>query len=188
MSLVTIITISFGLAMDAFAVSITSGVVLKKRFNLKNLLKIGLFFTFFQALMPLIGWLLGIKFSIYIKNYDHWIAFVLLLCIGVKMVYDSFQEAEQNTQLNPVDSKVLLFLALATSIDALAVGVSFAFLDISIVFSIISIGIITFILSTVGILIGKLSGERLKKKAELFGGIVLALIGLKILLEHLSVI
>ncbi|MGN7300686.1 manganese efflux pump [Ferdinandcohnia sp. SAFN-114] len=111
----------------------------------------------------------------------------LLLFIGIKMIYDSLTEVEETRTINPLNNKVLLFLSLATSIDALAVGVTFAFLDVSILFSIISIGIITFILSTLGIIIGKISGERLKKKAELFGGIVLALIGIKILLEHLNV-
>ena len=187
MNIATIITISFGIAMDAFAVSITSGVVLKKHFSIKNILKIGIFFTVFQALMPLIGWILGSRFSFYIKNVDHWIAFTLLLFIGIKMIYDSLTEVEETRTINPLNNKVLLFLSLATSIDALAVGVTFAFLDVSILFSIISIGIITFILSTLGIIIGKISGERLKKKAELFGGIVLALIGIKILLEHLNV-
>lgn len=131
---------------------------------------------------PNTGWMLGSRFSSYIENVDHWIAFTLLLFIGIKMIFDSFTEVEENQSINPLDHKVLLFLSLATSIDALAVGVTFAFLDVSILFSIISIGIITFILSTLGIIIGKISGERLKKKAELFGGIVLALIGIKILL------
>ncbi|GAA0343365.1 manganese efflux pump MntP family protein [Bacillus carboniphilus] len=186
MNVGTILMVSIGLAMDAFAVSITSGVVLKKKFNIKTLLKIGLFFTFFQALMPLIGWGLGSRFSIYIKNFDHWVAFVLLLLIGIKMVYDSIAEEDEKT-LNPADNRVLLFLSLATSIDALAVGVSFAFLDISILFAVFSIGVVTFVLTIVGILLGKISGDRLKKKAELFGGIVLALIGTKILLEHLHI-
>lgn len=187
MNIATIITISIGLAMDAFAVSITSGAVLKNRFTIKNILKISIFFTVFQALMPLIGWILGSRFSFYIKNVDHWIAFTLLLLIGFKMIYDSFTGAEENQSINPLNNKVLLFLSLATSIDALVVGVTLAFLDVSILFSIICIGIITFTLSTIGIIIGKLSGDKLKKKAELFGGIVLALIGIKILLEHLYV-
>jgi len=181
-----ILMISFGIAMDAFAVSITSGTIIKERFRLNNILKIGLFLAFFQALMPLVGWGFGSQFSLYIENIDHWIAFFLLGTIGVKMVFDSIKNEDNNSRVNPLDNKVLIYLSIATSVDALAVGVSFAFLDVSILFSIICIGITTFILSIIGIFIGKLSGERLKKKAELFGGIVLMLIGIKILLEHLG--
>jgi len=186
MNLSGILMVSFGIAMDAFAVSISSGTLLKERFLLKNILKIGLFLTFFQALMPLVGWLLGNQFSLYIKTVDHWAAFFLLGIIGVKMIFDSIKDGGNNSEINPLNNKVLVYLSLATSIDALAVGVSFAFLDVSILFSIICIGVITFVLSLVGILIGKLSGERLKKKAGLFGGLVLMLIGIKILLEHLG--
>lgn len=188
MNLSGILMISFGIAMDAFAVSITSGTILKERFRLNNIVKIGLFLTFFQALMPLVGWGFGNQFSFYIKSIDHWIAFFLLGIIGVKMVFDSIKSEENDSQINPLNNKVLIYLSLATSIDALAVGVSFAFLDVSILFSIICIGITTFVLSVIGIYIGKLSGERLKKKAGLFGGFVLMFIGVKILLEHLGII
>lgn len=188
MNLSGILVISFGIAMDVFAVSITSGTILKERFRLSNILKIGLFLTFFQALMPLVGWAFGRQFSFYIKNLDHWIAFFLLGIIGVKMVYDSIKSDESDSTINPLNTKVLVSLSIATSIDALAIGVSFAFLDVSIIFSIISIGITTFVLSLIGILIGKLSGEKLKKKAGIFGGFVLILIGIKILLEHLEII
>ncbi|MDZ5472382.1 manganese efflux pump MntP family protein [Bacillus sp. 31A1R] len=184
-----ILILSFGIAMDAFAVAITSGSVLKERFRLNNILKIGLFLTFFQAFMPLVGWGFGSQFSFYIKNVDHWIAFFLLGIIGVKMVIDSINSQEdEGSPINPLNNKVLIYLSLATSIDALAVGVGFAFLNVSILFSIICIGITTFLLSIIGIFIGKLSGERLKKKAGIFGGFVLILIGLKILLEHLGII
>ncbi|WP_102346119.1 manganese efflux pump MntP [Bacillus sp. Marseille-P3661] len=188
MNLSGILMISFGIAMDAFAVSITSGTVLKEKFRVNNILKIGLFLTLFQALMPLVGWGFGSQFTFYIKNIDHWIAFFLLGIIGVKMVYDSIKNEENDSYINPLNNKVLLYLSLATSIDALAVGVSFAFLNVSILFSIICIGVTTFVLSIIGIFIGKLSGERLKKKAGLFGGFVLILIGIKILVEHLGII
>ncbi|KAA0550412.1 manganese efflux pump [Bacillus sp. BGMRC 2118] len=171
--------------MDAFAVSITSGVALKNNFKLKSVLKVVIFLTFFQAAMPLLGWIFGIEFSLYIKNVDHWIAFVLLVGIGSKMIYDSLSKSKDDA-FNPLDNKVLFFLSLATSIDALAVGVSFAFLDISILFSVVIIASITFILVVLGTIIGKVSGERLKKKAEIFGGIVLGVIGCKILIEHLN--
>ncbi|TFB13291.1 manganese efflux pump [Filobacillus milosensis] len=187
MNVVGVFIISIGIAMDAFAVSISSGTILKDKVKLKNILKIGLFFTFFQALMPLVGWGLGNQFSFYIKSFDHWIAFLLLGAIGVKMIIDSISTTDGRAHDNPLNNRVLIYLSFATSIDALAVGVSFAFLEVSILFSIISIGITTFILSFIGVLIGQLSGERLNKKAELFGGMVIVFIGVKILLEHLNI-
>ncbi len=186
MSLFTLVLTAFGLAMDAFAVSITSGIVIN-HLQIKNALKIGLFFGFFQGFMPLIGWLAGIKFSDYIVQFDHWVAFIVLGFIGIKMIYESFKEDEEKSDFNPLNNKVLFFLAIATSIDALAVGVSFAFLKVSILYSVIVIGVITFLTSFLGVYIGKKSGELLKRKAEITGGIILTLIGTKILLEHLNI-
>lgn len=171
--------------MDAFAVAVSSGIIIKDN-QLKNGIKIGLLFGGFQALMPLLGWAAGLRFSEYITNYDHWVAFILLSIIGYKMIYDSLKD-EENKSFNPLDNKVLILLAIATSIDALAVGVSFAFLKAAIVPAVATIGVITFSLSFIGVLIGDKSGRFLKKHAGIAGGIVLALIGLKILLEHLEI-
>lgn len=188
MDIITIVLIAFGLSMDALAVSITYGATLKK-VGIKEALRIGGFFGFFQALMPLLGWLMGVKFQNYIARVDHWIAFLLLSVIGGKMVYETLtnkEDCDDNFE-KTLDNKTLFMLAIATSIDALAVGVSFAFLEVSILNSIIIIGIITFDLCFIGVLIGKKCGELLKRNAEIIGGIVLILIGIKILLEHLNI-
>lgn len=185
MTFVTLLLTALGLSMDAFAVAITSGILISN-LQFKNAIKIGLFFGFFQGFMPLLGWLAGINFSAYIVRFDHWIAFVVLSFIGLKMIYESMKEEADESNFNPLDNKVLFLLALATSIDALAVGVSFAFLQVSIIYSIVVIAIITFFVSALGVLIGKKSGELLKKRAEIAGGLILTFIGTKILLEHLN--
>lgn len=190
MSFIEILLIGIGLSMDAFAVALCKGLSMKK-FNIKAGLIIALFFGFFQAFMPFIGWLVCKNFEKYITKFDHWIAFVLLAFIGVKMIIDSIKEMK-----HPEDSEEefklkigeLFVLAIATSIDALAVGISFAFLNIKIWSSITIIGITTFILSLIGILIGNKFGSKFKTKAEIAGGIILVLIGLKILFEHLGLI
>lgn len=184
MSTLTLIGIALGLSMDAFAVSVTSGAILKERMTSKVLLKIGALFGFFQAVMPLLGWLLGQAFSEYIHQYDHWIAFFLLLFIGAKMIYEA--QKKEESCFDPLNPHTLFLLAVATSVDALAIGVSMAFLETSILPAILLIGLITFLMSEAGILIGKKGGEFLKEKAELAGGIVLILIGTKILFEHLG--
>lgn len=189
MDIITIILIGFGLSMDAFAVSVTNGATLKK-VGMKEALRIGGFFGFFQALMPLLGWLLGVRLQNYITRIDHWIAFLLLAFIGGKMVYETLKSSKGSSNEDvekTLDNKTLLILAIATSIDALAVGVSFAFLEVSIIGSIIIIGVITFILCFIGVLAGKKCGELLKRNAELIGGVVLILIGMKILFEHLNI-
>jgi len=186
MSLITLIMTAFGLAMDATAVAITSGIIINNNLKLHHALKIGLAFGFFQGFMPLLGWLVGINFSDSITQYDHWVAFLVLGFIGVKMIYESFKDDEDKADFNPLNNKVLLLLAIATSIDALAVGVSFSFLKISLFYSVSTIAIITFVTSSLGVLIGKLSGELLKRKAEVTGGFILTIIGAKILLEHLN--
>lgn len=187
---IVLFLIGAGLAMDAFAVAICKGLAMRK-VNKKQALVIGLFFGGFQALMPLIGWLLGSQFESYITNIDHWIAFVLLLVIGGKMIKEAF-EAEEETEIEqmdpPLDIKEMFVLAIATSIDALAVGVTFAFLDYPIVEAITIIGVTTFVISIIGVYVGNFFGNRYKKKAELAGGIILILIGLKILLEHLGIL
>lgn len=181
--------IAVGLAMDAFAVSICKGLKMQ-RFNVRHAGVIALAFGGFQALMPVIGWFLGKQFESYITGIDHWIAFALLAVIGGKMAVESFKKEEEDSskENEKLDVKELLVLAVATSIDALAVGITFAFLQVSIVPAVSLIGVITFVLSAVGVFIGHKFGAKFKSKAELAGGIILILIGLKILLEHLGVI
>lgn len=181
--------IAVGLSMDAFAVSICKGLKMQ-RFNVRHAGVIALAFGGFQALMPVIGWFLGKQFESHITGIDHWIAFVLLAVIGGKMAVESFKKEEEDSskENEKLDVKELLVLAVATSIDALAVGITFAFLQVSIVPAVSLIGVITFVLSAVGVFIGHKFGAKFKSKAELVGGIILILIGLKILLEHLGVI
>ena len=176
--------IGIGLSMDAFAVSICKGLSMQK-IDKKYTLCIGLFFGGFQALMPLTGYLLGSRFSGYIERFDHWIAFVLLALIGFNMIKESREEEEEEEKpYAGVNFKELLILAVATSIDALAVGVTFAFLQVNIVPAITIIGCTTFVISIAGVYVGNVFGSRYKSRAELTGGVILILIGLKILLEH----
>ena len=181
--------IGIGLSMDAFAVSICKGLSMQK-IDKKYTLCIGLFFGGFQALMPLTGYLLGSRFSGYIERFDHWIAFVLLAMIGFNMIKESREEEEEEEKpYAGINFKELLILAVATSIDALAVGITFALLpDVNVPLAVCLIGVTTFVCSAAGLKIGNLFGLRYKAKAELAGGIILILIGLKILLEHLGVI
>ncbi len=176
--------LAVGLSMDAFAVSVCKGLSVKK-LCLKHMLLVGLYFGGFQALMPLIGYFLGVQFQSLIQNFDHWIAFILLALIGANMVKESRECADELN--DSFHFKTMLPLAVATSIDALAVGVTFAFLQVSIVPAVSFIGVTTFILSAIGIRIGNVFGAKYKSRAELAGGIVLILMGLKILLEHLGV-
>ncbi len=180
-----------GLSMDAFAVSVCKGLAMRK-VNKKQAIVIGLFFGGFQALMPLLGWSLGIQFEQYITSIDHWIAFILLGFIGGKMIVEAVKPDDESVEVKemdpPLNIKEMFVLAIATSIDALAVGITFAFLDYPIVESIIIIGITTFVISIIGVYIGNFFGSMYKKKAELAGGIILVLLGVKILLEHLGVL
>lgn len=181
--------IGVGLAMDAFAVSVCKGLAMR-RVNKRQAVVIAVFFGGFQALMPLIGWALGTQFESYITNIDHWIAFILLAFIGGKMVIEALK-SEENVEIKemdmPLDIKELFVLAVATSIDALAVGITFAFLQYPITESIFIIGVTTFVLSIIGVYVGNFFGNKYKKGAEIAGGIILILIGSKILLEHLGV-
>lgn len=184
MSLIELFILAVGLSMDAFAVSICKGLSLRK-IKAKHMCIAGLWFGGFQALMPLIGYFLGSFFSEMIEQYDHWVAFILLAIIGGNMIKESFGK-DENVD-SAMDFKSMLLLAIATSIDALAVGVTFAFLQVQIVPAVSFIGVVTFIFSAVGIKIGSLFGTKYRSKAELFGGIVLVLIGFKILLEGIGV-
>ena len=185
MGILELFMIGAGLSMDAFAVSICKGLSLQKM-SWKNAAIAGLYFGGFQALMPLIGYLLGWKFKNMITQVDHWIAFVLLAFIGASMIKESKEEVKEMN--HAFDCKTMLPLAVATSIDALAVGVSFAFLNVAIVPAIIFIGLTTFGFSFAGIRVGNVFGAKYKSHAELAGGAILILMGLKILLEHLNVL
>lgn len=177
--------------MDAFAVAICKGLSMRKM-NYRHAAVIALFFGGFQALMPLIGWVLGKQFERYITSVDHWIAFILLAIIGMNMIREALgkddEEEEKGCQGDRLDLKELLMMAIATSIDALAVGVTFAFLQVSIVPAVSLIGITTFVLSLIGVSLGRVFGAKFKSKAEFLGGAILILIGVKILLEHLGVL
>ena len=180
-----------GLSMDAFAVSVCKGLGMRK-LNKKQALIIGLYFGGFQALMPFVGWLLGSQFQKYITSIDHWIAFILLGFIGGKMMIEAVREWNEEEVVDvmdaPIDHKNMLVLAVATSIDALAVGITFAFLGTPIVEAITIIGITTMVISIAGVAVGNFFGSRYKSKAEFIGGLILVLLGLKILLEHLGIL
>ena len=187
MGIVEIIFIAIGLAMDAFAVSVCKGLSMKKM-SWKKAIIIAFYFGIFQALMPIIGYALGIGFEESIKFIDHWIAFGLLAFIGGNMIKEALSKDEDDNQNDDVNFKTMVVLAVATSIDALAVGVTFAFLNVNLIFAISIIGVLTFIISLLGVKIGNVFGDKFEKKAELAGGIILILIGLKILLEHLGIL
>lgn len=188
MSFWEIFLLGVGLAMDAFAVSICKGLGMSK-VNGKQCLVIGLFFGGFQALMPFLGWFLGSTFAEKIKVIDHWIAFVLLGYIGIKMIADAIKEWKEETKVEemdaPLDIKEMFLLAIATSIDALAVGITFSFLDVAIAFACTIIGVVTFVISCGGVFVGNIFGERYKAKAQIVGGVILVVLGLRILLTHL---
>jgi putative Mn2+ efflux pump MntP len=181
---VTIIFIAFGLAMDAFAVSIACGVTIKN-LSIHHALKIAVSFGLFQAIMPLIGWMAGLSLIGIISGFDHWIAFGLLGLIGCKMIYESFKLEKAEKTFDPLKAYVLLILSITTSIDALAVGLSFGVLRVLILKPVIVIGVVTFSLSLIGVVIGKRVGHFFEKKIELIGGLILIGIGVKILIEHL---
>lgn len=186
MGITELILIAVGLAMDAFAVAVCKGLSMN-RINYKHTFIIALFFGAFQGIMPTIGWALGRQFADYISNIDHWIVFILLAFIGGKMIYEALHEDEEQLDActSVLDIKELFLLAIATSIDALAVGISFAFLGVEIVSSALLITATTFSLSFVGVIIGSKFGSMFQKKAEIAGGIILIIIGIKVLIEHL---
>lgn len=183
MGLWELFLVAVGLSMDAFAVSVCKGLSVPK-VQLKHSLICGVYFGVFQGLMPLLGWLLGVQFQNMITSIDHWIAFVLLAVIGVNMIRESREEGENvDCSFTP---RAMLPMAVATSIDALAVGVTFAFLKVLILPAVIFIGVTTFLLSAIGVRVGAVFGARFRSGAELAGGVILVLMGLKILLEHLG--
>lgn len=186
MSFIEIFLISIGLAMDAFAVATCKGLAMKK-LEWKKALIIGLYFGIFQAVMPIIGYFLGINFQDKIVNIDHWVAFVLLLAIGINMIKEALSSKEEEKN-DSIDFKNMIILSIATSIDALAIGITFAFLNCNIIKSASLIGIVTFILSTIGVKIGNKFGSKYENKAEIVGGVILIILGMKILTEHLGII
>lgn len=184
MSIIEIVLIGVGLAMDAFAVSICKGLAMRKM-NYRQAIIIAGFFGVFQALMPALGYLLGTTFANKIAVIDHWIAFILLGAIGLNMIKESFEKDEADIEDEGLKFVNLIMLAIATSIDALAVGITFAFFDVSLLTSISIIGIITFVICIIGVKVGNVFGEKYKNKAEFAGGLILILMGTKILIEHL---
>ncbi len=186
MDLISLLLIAVALSMDAFAVAVSSGIVSDSP-GWKNINKLAFFFGFFQFLMPVIGWLLGRTISGYIERFDHWVAFGLLAFIGVRMVIESVKQSDEDASVsNPFETKNLFLMAIATSIDALAVGISFALTNVNIWTSSLTIGIITYLLSALGVLIGKKVGSFFKKSAGIVAGVILIGIGVKILVEHMA--
>lgn len=186
MTIIELFILAVGLSMDAFAVAVCKGLAIG-RIQWKHVMTVGLWFGGFQALMPLVGYLLGSSFAEYIAAVDHWIAMILLVLIGGNMVRESLDKDPEH--VNPsLGFKTMLVMAIATSIDALAVGVTFAFLEVRILPAVTFIGVITFLLSALGVKIGSIFGTRYKSKAELAGGVILILLGIKILLEHLGLL
>ena len=184
MGLIELFLIAVGLSMDAFAVSVCKGLAMPKC-TFKKAAIVGLWFGGFQALMPAIGYILGAQFQEAIASIDHWIAFVLLVLIGGNMIHEALDNDEEEADAS-LDVKTMFLLAVATSIDALAIGITFAFLKVNIIPAVCFIGIVTFIISFAGVKIGNIFGARYKNKAEIVGGVILILLGLKILLEHLG--
>lgn len=187
MDLLSLLLLAVGLSMDAFAVSVCKGLAVGK-VKAKHMCIVGAWFGGFQALMPAAGYLLGTRFEKYITAVDHWIAFVLLLLIGANMIREALSKGEEEEADASLSFKTMFLMAVATSIDALAVGITFAFLQVNIVPAALTIGATTFILSAAGIKVGSMFGLRYKKRAELAGGAILCLLGVKILLEHLGVL
>lgn len=193
MGIVELFILAVGLSMDAFAVSICKGLSLQK-INLKSVATVGIWFGLFQALMPLIGYFVGVNFTEYIVEIDHWIAFGLLTMIGINMLREAFSDEDEEDMESASSTedhlhfKKMFVLAVATSIDALAMGVTFAFLKVNIVYAVSFIGIVTFTLSMIGVKLGSIFGTKYKSKAEIAGGVILILLGTKILVEHLGLI
>ena len=185
MNLLTILFIAVALAMDAFAVSIASGIAIKK-LRIGHALKIASWFGLFQAIMPIVGWVGGLKLKSVVAPVDHWVVFGLLSFIGCKMIYESFQLDPIENRSNPLDIRILFALSIATSLDAFAVGISFAMLHISIITPIIIIGLVTFLISFAGVWIGDRGKHFFEKKMGMVGGFILIAIGIKVLIDHLS--
>ncbi|KYC53149.1 MAG: hypothetical protein AMQ74_00481 [Candidatus Methanofastidiosum methylothiophilum] len=184
MELISVILIAIGLSMDALAVSVTSGIIIKNP-KISDALKISASFGIFQAIMPLIGWISGIKISNFISSFDHWIAFLILVFLGFKIIYETLMSDSKKETFNPLDFQVLMLLSIATSIDALAVGLSFAFLEMDIMGPFLIIGFVTFMICFIGFFIGDKFGHFFENKIKMVGGVILIIIGFRILIEHI---
>ena len=187
MGLIELFILAVGLSMDAFAVAVCKGLAMKK-VTLGGACTVGLWFGGFQALMPLIGYFLGTRFYSYIVSIDHWVAFFLLAFIGINMIAESFKSDAGETEDASLAPKNMLVMAVATSIDALAIGITFALLPVNIIAAVSFIGITTFILSAAGVKVGNVFGAKYKSRAELAGGAILVILGVKILLEHMGIL
>jgi len=185
MQFLTIFLIAIGLSFDTFAVSVSSGLILRK-IDFFNATKIAITLAVFQAAMPVIGWLAGSGIKNYAEDFDHWIAFGILALLGGKMIIESFKTDPEERQFNPLAFRVMIGMAIATSIDALIVGFSFALLNYRILVSVGIIGAVTYTVAMLGMLFGKKIGSRMGRRMEILGGVMLILIGLKILIEHLQ--
>lgn len=183
MPILPVILIAVALAMDAFAVSVSSGIVIGKT-RVRHALLIASFFGGFQAIMPYLGWQAGRSLRRILMDYDHWAAFILLLAVGVKMIWDSLRKNGNEKPFDPLNIYVLFVLSIATSIDALAVGIALSFAGVNIVFPVIIIGAVTFLMSFVGTYVGSIFGHLLESKVEMAAGLILVGIGIKILLQH----
>lgn len=184
MTLFTVLSIAVGLAMDAFAVSITSGAAARTSTGLRYPFKIALYFGLFQAVMPVIGWLAGFSLNSYIDSIDHWIAFGLLCFVGGKMIIESREMKDENVESAYMSSYLLFTLAIATSIDAMAVGITLSFLDINIIRPVVIIGLVTFVMTFTGFFIGQKTRHIFSDKIEIIGGLILIAIGIKIVVQH----
>lgn len=184
MSKITIILLALGLAMDAFAVSVSSGIAIKQM-RVRHAMLVASFFGIFQALMPVVGWALGRSARSLVSQWDHWVVFALLAFVGVKMIYEAYKFKENESSFDPLDIYVLFTLAIATSIDAFAVGISLSLLHTSILFPVLIIGAVTFVMSFAGAYLGQLFGHLSEKKLLAAGGLALIAIGIKVLIEHL---
>lgn len=187
MGIIELLILAIGLSMDAFAVAVCKGLAIGK-INAKDCCIVGGWFGLFQGLMPLIGWALASTFADKIVEFDHWVAFILLGLIGVSMIKEAFSKEEDCKANSSLGFKTMIVLAVATSIDALAAGVSLAFLEVNVIAAVLFIGVITFTLSALGVKVGSVFGEKYKAKAEFAGGVILILLGTKILLEHTGII
>jgi putative Mn2+ efflux pump MntP len=185
MTLFTLFILAIGLSFDTFAISISSGIA-RKQIVFWEAFIVASVFAFFQAIMPVIGWLGGLSIKNFIEPIDHWIAFCLLCIIGIKMIIESFEKVGKK-EFNPLNPKVMVVMAIATSIDALAVGVSFAIIEVNMIFAFLIIGFVTFIVAMLGMLFGKKIGDKLGRRMEIVGGLILVAIGCKIIMEHLIV-
>jgi putative Mn2+ efflux pump MntP len=184
MGLVAIILMAIGLSFDSFAVSVCTGLIVNK-IKFWQATKIALTLALFQSAMPLLGWLIGMQFEELVKDFDHWIAFGLLLLIGARMIYESLKPEEERKVFNPFKPMILIGMAISTSIDALSVGITFAFIEINLYLAVIIIGIVTYISAMLGMLFGKKAGKWFGKRIEIVGGLILIGIGIKILLDSL---